>query len=337
MVTVSTTTRTAQDSPRRRGTSSGCPASATGPSPRGSTASPASTRSAARPAPPGSAPAPSRPRPRRGRIDTGDLHDRPHHARGRRHPGQGPLAVRQGPAARPDRPHHALVRRRSASTATWSPTAREALGDSGIHVAAVATAFPSRPREHAGQARRHGRRRRRRRRRDRHGHRPRRVPRRATTSTVFEEIVAVKEACRRPDGHDAHLKVIMETGELVTYDNVRRASYLVDAGRRRLHQDVHRQGAARRDPAGDAHHARGGARLAGVHRRAGRGEAGRWHPDEQGRVKYLVHGQRDRRRRLDRPATGSGSVPPACSTTFCCNGRSSRTGAYSGPDYVTLD
>ena len=44
--------------------------------------------------------------------------------------------------------------------------------------------------------------------------------------TVFEEIVAVKEACRRAGGHDAHLKVIMETGELVTYDNVRRASYL---------------------------------------------------------------------------------------------------------------
>jgi deoxyribose-phosphate aldolase len=44
--------------------------------------------------------------------------------------------------------------------------------------------------------------------------------------TVFEEIVAVKAACRRDGGHDAHLKVIMETGELVTYDNVRRASYL---------------------------------------------------------------------------------------------------------------
>ncbi|HEY1222253.1 MAG TPA: deoxyribose-phosphate aldolase [Acidimicrobiales bacterium] len=38
---------------------------------------------------------------------------------------------------------------------------------------------------------------------------------------VFEEIVAVKEACR-----GAHLKVILETGELVTYDNVRRASWL---------------------------------------------------------------------------------------------------------------
>src|SRR4029077_15298275 len=38
---------------------------------------------------------------------------------------------------------------------------------------------------------------------------------------VYDETVAVKEACG-----SAHLKVIMETGELVTYDNVRRASWL---------------------------------------------------------------------------------------------------------------
>ncbi|HEX5595293.1 MAG TPA: deoxyribose-phosphate aldolase [Micromonosporaceae bacterium] len=38
---------------------------------------------------------------------------------------------------------------------------------------------------------------------------------------VYDEIVAVKEACG-----DAHLKVILETGELATYDNVRRASWL---------------------------------------------------------------------------------------------------------------
>ncbi|HZG03294.1 MAG TPA: deoxyribose-phosphate aldolase [Streptomyces sp.] len=43
---------------------------------------------------------------------------------------------------------------------------------------------------------------------------------------VFEEIRAVKEACARPDGTDAHLKVIFENGELATYDNVRRASWL---------------------------------------------------------------------------------------------------------------
>jgi deoxyribose-phosphate aldolase len=45
-------------------------------------------------------------------------------------------------------------------------------------------------------------------------------------STVYEQIAAVKEACRRPDGSYAHLKVILETGELATYDNVRRASWL---------------------------------------------------------------------------------------------------------------
>ena len=43
---------------------------------------------------------------------------------------------------------------------------------------------------------------------------------------VFEQIVAVKEACARPDGTSASLKVILETGELGTYDNVRRASWL---------------------------------------------------------------------------------------------------------------
>jgi deoxyribose-phosphate aldolase len=43
---------------------------------------------------------------------------------------------------------------------------------------------------------------------------------------VFEEIVAVREACHLQDGRSAHLKVILETGELETYDNVRRASWL---------------------------------------------------------------------------------------------------------------
>ena len=44
--------------------------------------------------------------------------------------------------------------------------------------------------------------------------------------TVFDQIVAVKQACVRDDGSAARLKVIMETGELVTYDNVRRAGWL---------------------------------------------------------------------------------------------------------------
>jgi deoxyribose-phosphate aldolase len=41
---------------------------------------------------------------------------------------------------------------------------------------------------------------------------------------VYDEVVKVKEACG-----DAHLKVILETGELGTYDNVRRASLLAMA------------------------------------------------------------------------------------------------------------
>jgi deoxyribose-phosphate aldolase len=44
--------------------------------------------------------------------------------------------------------------------------------------------------------------------------------------TVAEEIRRVKRACRRDHGSFAHLKVILETGELETLDNVRRASDL---------------------------------------------------------------------------------------------------------------
>jgi deoxyribose-phosphate aldolase len=43
---------------------------------------------------------------------------------------------------------------------------------------------------------------------------------------VFEEIKTIKAACVRPDGRPARLKVIFETGELSTYDNIRRASWL---------------------------------------------------------------------------------------------------------------
>ncbi len=104
-------------------------------------------------------------------------------------------------------------------------TAKAALGDSGIHVAAVATAFPSgrasmpvkladtRDAVAAGA-----------------DEIDMVIDRGAFLSgrylQVFEEIAAVKDACRRADGSSAHLKVIMETGELVTYDNVRRASWL---------------------------------------------------------------------------------------------------------------
>ena len=96
--------------------------------------------------------------------------------------------------------------------------AKTALGDSGVKVASVSTAFPS------GQA-------------------PRDVKIRDTKfavdqgadeidmvisrgkfhqgeyNYVYDEIAAIKEACG-----EARLKVILETGELVTYDKVRRAS-----------------------------------------------------------------------------------------------------------------
>jgi deoxyribose-phosphate aldolase len=104
-------------------------------------------------------------------------------------------------------------------------TAKQVLGDSGVKVAAVATAFPSgraaldikladtRDAVEAGA-----------------DEIDMVIDRGAFLSgrylQVFEEIVAVREACARPDGHSAHLKVIFETGELQTYDNVRRASWL---------------------------------------------------------------------------------------------------------------
>lgn len=101
-------------------------------------------------------------------------------------------------------------------------TAKATLGNSGIKVASVATAFPS------GQA-------------------PRDVKIRDTRyavqngadeidmvisrgkflqgeyNFVFDEIAAIKEACGPANG-GARLKVILETGELVTYDKVRKAS-----------------------------------------------------------------------------------------------------------------
>ncbi|MHB8648834.1 MAG: deoxyribose-phosphate aldolase [Gaiellaceae bacterium] len=104
------------------------------------------------------------------------------------------------------------------------PTARERLAGSGVKVAAVATGFPS-------------------------GQYPLPIKvadvrsavelgadeidmvidRNAFLSgryaKVYDEIVRVKEACG-----NLHLKVILETGELGTYDNVRRATLLAIAG-----------------------------------------------------------------------------------------------------------
>ncbi len=105
------------------------------------------------------------------------------------------------------------------------PIAREALGSSGVHIASVATAFPSgraaldvkladvKDAVDAG------------------AHEIDMVIDRGAFLSgryldVYDEIVAVKAACARPGAEDAHLKVIFETGELQTYDNVRRVSWL---------------------------------------------------------------------------------------------------------------
>ena len=104
-------------------------------------------------------------------------------------------------------------------------TAKSALGSSGVHVASVATAFPSgraamdvkladtRDAVEAGA-----------------DEVDMVLDRGAFLAgrylEVFEEIAAVREACAKENGQSAHLKVILETGELQTYDNVRRASWL---------------------------------------------------------------------------------------------------------------
>ncbi|MCF6745603.1 deoxyribose-phosphate aldolase [Blastococcus sp. KM273128] len=98
--------------------------------------------------------------------------------------------------------------------------AREALEGTGIHVAAVATAFPS------GRASRSVKIADVRDAVDNGADEIDMVIDRGAFLTgryldVYEEIVAVKEACG-----DAHLKVILETGELKTLDNVRRASWI---------------------------------------------------------------------------------------------------------------
>ena len=102
----------------------------------------------------------------------------------------------------------------------------EALGDSGIHVAAVATAFPSGRASRAvkladvREAVQAG------------AHEIDMVIDRGAFLSgrylqVFEEVAAVKAECERASaGRAVHLKVILETGELVTYDAVRRASWL---------------------------------------------------------------------------------------------------------------
>ena len=128
--------------------------------------------------------------------------------------------------------------------------------------------------------------------------------------TVFEEIVEVKEAAG-----EAHLKVILETGELETYDNVRRASVLAMAAGADFIKTSTGKVDAGRDAAGDARHARGDPRLRALDRAPGRDEAGRRDPDRQGGDPVPGDAVRDARAALDVARTGSGSGRRRCSTT----------------------
>ena len=128
--------------------------------------------------------------------------------------------------------------------------------------------------------------------------------------TVFEEIVDVKDAAG-----DAHLKVILETGELETYDNVRRASVLAMAAGADFIKTSTGKVDAGRDAAGDARHARGDPRLRARDRPPGRDEAGRRDPDRQGGDPVPRRPVRDPRAALDDARTGSGSGRRRCSTT----------------------
>jgi deoxyribose-phosphate aldolase len=104
------------------------------------------------------------------------------------------------------------------------PHALERVGDSGVKVASVATAFPSGQSpldlkvEEAARVAELG------------AHEIDMVIDRSAFlsgdyAKVYDEVRRVKEVCG-----EAHLKVILETGELGTYDNVRRASLLAIAG-----------------------------------------------------------------------------------------------------------
>jgi len=210
------------------------------------------------------------------------------------------------------------------------PTAVAALKGSGIHVASVATAFPS-------------------------GRASLAVKRADTTDAVasgadeidmvidrgaflsgryqlvYDEIVAIKEACG-----PAHLKVILETGELVTYDNVRRASWLAMlAGADFIKTSTGKVAPAATLPVtlvmleavrdhADASGTKVGVKAAGGIRTA------------KDAIKYLV---------LVKETVGDDWLTPdlfrlGASTLLndlLMQRTKQRTGAYSGPDYFTLD
>ena len=148
---------------------------------------------------------------------------------------------------------------------------------------------------------------------------------------VFDEIVAVKQACG-----SAHLKVILETGELRTLDNVRRASWLAMlAGADFIKTSTGKVTPAATPPVTlvmleavrDFHEATG--RLIGVKAAGGIRTS-------KDAIKYLV---------LVNETVGDAWLTPdlfrfGASTLLndlLLQRQRLATGHYSGPDYVTID
>jgi deoxyribose-phosphate aldolase len=148
---------------------------------------------------------------------------------------------------------------------------------------------------------------------------------------VHDEIVAVREACGA-----AHLKVILETGELATLDNVRRASWLaLLAGGHVIKTSTGKVSPAAAPPTSlvmleavrDFHAATGdrrGVKLAGGIRTA------------KEAVRYLVQvNEVAGPEWLDPDLFRFGAS--SLLNDLVLQRQKQRTGAYSGPAYVTLD
>ena len=188
----------------------------------------------------------------------GDPDGRPDHPGGRRHPGQGARAVRQGAAPRPGRPDLPARSPRSASTRMVAGRGRGAARQ-------PACTWPAwRPRSRPARRR----------------WTVKLADTRRAVAAGADEIDMVinrgaflagryLRGLRRDRGgqggvrRTAHLKVILETGELATYDNVRRASWLAMLAGADFIKTSTGKVAAGRDAAGDAGDAGGGPRLPG--------------------------------------------------------------------------
>ena len=149
---------------------------------------------------------------------------------------------------------------------------------------------------------------------------------------VYDEIVRVKEACG-----EAHLKVILETGELGTYDNVRRASLLAMAAG----ADFIKTSTGKVSPGGDAArvavHARGDPRRARGDRAQGRASsrpAGSAVAKQAVQHLVLVH-----------ETVGPDWLTPdlhrfgasSLLNDVLMQIRKEKTGRYQSPDYFTVD